>query len=217
MPNLMATTDADGRFEIHGAKKINEYELSVKRDPATGMIGRTVKLRDTPAYEPIVADIGVGKGIVLTGRLLDDQTGDPVSGGYVCVGVLSDNEFGEDSPGVRLARLLRLRGREGGRGRTARSSRRARCCSWPASDRPGSAKGRRSRQYQQLRTDPDYPQYFDKELSGFRSPGGVTTIIQGQWCKVLKLKPDETELTFDIRFKRASRFTVKCRTRTASP
>src|SRR5262249_35609323 len=97
MPRLFATTDADGRYEIHGAKKGNEYELSVKRDPAIGMMGRTVKLRDTPAYEPIIADIGVAKGIVLTGRFFDDQTGDPVHG-YVCVGVLSDNESAKSRP-----------------------------------------------------------------------------------------------------------------------
>src|SRR5262249_51454270 len=73
----------------------------------------------------------------------------------------------------------------------------------------GIGKGPTESKYQQLRTDPDYPQYFDKQMSGFRAPGGVTTIMQGQWCKVLKLKPDETELTYDIRFKRASQFTVK--------
>jgi hypothetical protein len=63
--------------------------------------------------------------------------------------------------------------------------------------------------YRQLKIDSAYPDYFDERMSGFRSPGGVTTIMQGQWCKVLKLKPDETEVKFDVRFKRASRFTVK--------
>jgi hypothetical protein len=60
-----------------------------------------------------------------------------------------------------------------------------------------------------MRIDPDYPQYFDKQFSGFRSVGGGTTIMQGQWCKVLKLKPDETEVKIDVRFKRSSQFAVK--------
>ena len=207
MPALTGTTDADGRYEIHGAKKINEYELSVKRDPATGMIGRTVKLRDTPAYEPIVADISVGKGIVLTGRLLDDQTGDPVSG-YICLGVLADNDSAKSRPEFDSPDCYDLADtKEDGVYRTVVPP--GPVLLMAGIRQTGVGKGPTESKYQQLKTDPDYPQYFDKQLSGFRSPGGVTTIIQGQWCKVLKLKPDESELTFDIRFKRASRFAIK--------
>jgi protocatechuate 3,4-dioxygenase beta subunit len=206
-PALTATTDANGRYEIHGAKKTNEYELSIKRDPKTGMIGRTVKLRDTPAYEPIVADIGVAKGIVLTGRLLDDQTGDPVAG-YVCVGVLVDNESAKVHPEFDSPDCYDFAdAKENGIYRTVVPPGPVLLM---AGIRPtGVGKGPTESRYQQLKTDAAYPQYFDKELTGFRSPGNSTTIMQGQWCKVLKLKPDETELTFDIRFKRASRFMVK--------
>ena len=63
--------------------------------------------------------------------------------------------------------------------------------------------------YQQLRTDPEYPQYFRKDISGFHSPGNVTTMIQGVYCKVLKLKPDQPEVTADIILKRSSTFALK--------
>jgi len=207
MPRLFATTDADGRYEFHGAKKGNEYELSVKRDPETGMMGRTVKLRDTPAYEPIVADIGVARGIVLTGRFLDDQTGDPVHG-YVCVGVLSDNESAKSRPEFDSPDSYDFaEANKDGVYRTVVPP--GPILVMAGIRETGIGKGPTESKYQQMKIDPDYPQYFDKSMSGFRSQGGATTIMQGQWCKVLKLKPDETELTFDIRFKRASQFTVK--------
>jgi RNA polymerase sigma factor (sigma-70 family) len=205
-PDLIATTGADGRYEIHGAKKAAQYELSVKRDEQTGFIGRSVKLPDTPAYEPIVADISVAKGIVLTGRLLDDQTGEPVPG-FVCVGVLADNEAAKARPEFDSPDCYDFANtKEDGVYRTIVPP-------GPillmAGVTPTGGKGTTESRYQQLKTDPEYPQYFDKQFTGFRSPGGVTTIMQGQWCKVLKLKPDETEVTVEVRFKRASRFTVK--------
>ena len=205
-PALTAITDANGKYEIHGARKANEYELSVKRDEQTGILGRKVTLRDTPAYEPIVADIGVAKGIVLTGRLLDDQTGEPVSG-FVCVGVLADNESAKirpefDSPDS----YENADAKKDGVYRTVVPPGPVLIM---AGVTPTGGKGYLESQFQQLKIDPDYPHYFDKEMSGFRSPGGATTIMQGQWCKVVKLKPHETEVKFDVRFKRASRFTVK--------
>ena len=39
LPDLTATTNADGKYEIRGAKKSSTYELSVKRDLKTGMLG----------------------------------------------------------------------------------------------------------------------------------------------------------------------------------
>ena len=36
-PRREATTDANGRYEIHGVKKTNQYQLSVKRDPEAGL------------------------------------------------------------------------------------------------------------------------------------------------------------------------------------
>jgi RNA polymerase sigma factor (sigma-70 family) len=206
LPDLMATTDKDGRYEIHGAKKANKYELSVKRDATAGILGRTVKLVDTPAYAPITADIAVTKGIVLTGHVLDDATG-KVLPGYACVGVLYDNGIAKTRPEFDSPD----------------------CYDFANTDKdgvyrtvvppgpvllmgglyPDTAKGVRLSDYEQLKTDPAHPEYFEKRMSGFRSPDNVTTIMQGQWCKVLKLKPDQAQVTVDMRFKPASRFTVK--------
>ena len=208
MPDLTATTDADGRYAIRGAKKANEYAVNVKRDPETGHIGRTVKAKDTPAYEPVTMDIGVTRGIVLTGRLLDDQTGEPVPG-FVCVGVLYDNETAKARPEFDSPDTYDFA--------NAKADGVFRTVVPPgpillmAGVTPTGGKGPTESRFQQMKTDPAYPHYFDARFSGFRSPGGSTTMMQGQWCKVLNLKPDETRVTVDVRFKRASRFEVKVR------
>ena len=213
MPDLHATTDAAGRYEIHGARKEARYELEVKRDVAAGLLGRTVKVGDTTGYEPITADIGVARGIVLTGRLLDDATGQPVSG-YACGGVLYDNEFvrkpGYDSPDCYDFAYTKADGVY----RTVVPPGPVLLMGGLSPD--GFHVGADA-YYQQMKIDAEFPQYFETRMHGFRSPDNGTTMMQGQWCKVLKLKPDQTELTMDIRFKPASRFTVKVRDAAGKP
>ncbi|HKB04375.1 MAG TPA: sigma-70 family RNA polymerase sigma factor [Gemmataceae bacterium] len=208
MPDLSAKTDAAGRYEIHGAKKTAEYELEVKRDAQAGFIGRRVKARDTPAYEPVTADIPTAKGVVLTGRLLDAQTGKPVPG-FVHVGVLYDNESAKDRPEFDSPDCYdRASTDKDGVYRTVVPPGPVLLMAGVLST---SNKGPTESMYRLIRTDPDHPQYFDDRLGGFRSPGNSTTVMQGQWCKVLKLNPDQAEATVDVRFERASRFEVRVR------
>jgi RNA polymerase sigma factor (sigma-70 family) len=205
MPELTATTDKDGRYEIHGARKFQSYDVYVKRDPAAGFIGRTVKAKDTPAFEPVVANIPTTRGIVLTGKLLDDTSGEPVAG-FVCVGVLVDNETAKTRPEFDSPDCYDFAEAEKGVYRTVVPPGPILVMAgvWATNDDKDQ-----SFKYEQMKIDPAYPDYFDKRLSGFRSGSNTTTVMQGQWCKVLKLKPDETEVKFDIRFKRAARFTLK--------
>jgi RNA polymerase sigma factor (sigma-70 family) len=213
MSELSATTDADGRYEIHGARKVASYDVYVKRDPATGFIGRTVKAKDTPAYEPVVADISTTKGIVLTGKLLDDTTGAIVHG-FVCVGVLVDNEAAKTRPEFDSPDCYDFAEATKGVYRTVVPPGPILVMAgvWATNDDKDP-----SFKYEQMKIDRDYPDYFDKRISGFRSGSNTTTVMQGQWCKVLKLKPDQTEVKFDIRFKRAARFALKVRDPAGKP
>jgi hypothetical protein len=213
-PRREGTTDADGRYEIHGVKKTNQYRLSVKRDAAAGFIGRKVTAADTPAYEPVTADVRTAKGIVLTGRLLDDETGGPLTG-FVCCGVLVGNEAARlrpeyDSPDCYDFAETKADG-------VYRTIVPPGPILVMAGVRGGAGKGPTESKYRQLRIDPEYPDYFDKQITGFRSGSDTVTAMQGQWCKVLKLKPDQTEVTFDVRFQRASRFRVRARDADGKP
>src|SRR5262249_4480384 len=83
-------TDAQGRYESHGARKAKAYMVEVSSDPATGHMACQARAADTPGYGPITIDIGVKKGVVVTGRVLDGMTRKPLPG-FVMTAVLSDN------------------------------------------------------------------------------------------------------------------------------
>src|SRR5262245_27118456 len=211
LPSLTATTDAEGRFEIRGAKKAQQYEFSVGRDVKASMLGRRVTAVDTPAYEPVTVNIGVAKGVIIIGRVLDDSTKKPVPG-FACIGILADNEFLKsrlefDTPDCYDFANTN----ESGVFRTVAPPGPVLLMGGP---NPGPNEGNKVYfKYEQLKPDPDYPRYFETsktgELFGFRSPGGATTALQGQYCKVLNLKPDQTEVTADVILKPASKFTLK--------
>ncbi|HLJ97341.1 MAG TPA: sigma-70 family RNA polymerase sigma factor, partial [Gemmataceae bacterium] len=58
---LSAKTDAQGRYEIRGARKCKEYEVRVKGDSAAGYLDSSGVATDTPGYQPVTADISVTK------------------------------------------------------------------------------------------------------------------------------------------------------------
>ena len=207
LPELSATTDANGHYEIHGAKKAASYELRVNRDVKAVFLGRTVKFLDRPAYEPIEANMTLAKGIVLTGRVLDTSTGKPVSG-FACIGILSDNEFVKSRPEYSSPDCydFAYTGKDG-RYRTIVPPGAILLMGGPM---PGPVDGEQPYfRYRQLRPDPDYPQYFSKNVLAFHSTGGSFMMMQGMYCKVLKLKPDQKEYTADVLITPASRFRVK--------
>jgi RNA polymerase sigma factor (sigma-70 family) len=205
LPEPSAKTDANGRFEIHGARKNANYELYVNRVVDQGLLGRTVKVRDTEALSPITADIALARGIVLSGRVLDTSTGKAVPG-FCCVGVLFDNEFVKKPEFSTPDCYDFANTNADGVFRTVVPPGSILLMGGP---HPTGGKQDVQFKYQQQKPDPDYPDYFDKTLSGFRSPGGGVTIMQGMYCKVLKLQPDLKEFTADVILKPASEFRVR--------
>ena len=110
---LVATTDADGKYEIHGARKNASYTVAVDGDPDTRHIAARVRVDDTAGYEPLTADIKVKKGVVITGKVIDTETKKPVRG-YATVSVTNDNKFVKDYPGfVPTERLTVSTGADG--------------------------------------------------------------------------------------------------------
>jgi RNA polymerase sigma factor (sigma-70 family) len=74
---VRAKTDAQGRYQIRGAHKAEAYLLEVESDPLAGYMPCQVWADDSPGYQPINADIGVKKGVIITGKVLDQMTGQP--------------------------------------------------------------------------------------------------------------------------------------------
>src|SRR5262249_5802857 len=94
---LSAVTDAEGKYEIHGARKAPTYMLSVPADPDTRHVAARLRAVDTAGLEPVTADIKVKKGVVITGKVIDTGTTKPVRG-FASVAILHDNKFVKDYP-----------------------------------------------------------------------------------------------------------------------
>jgi RNA polymerase sigma factor (sigma-70 family) len=110
---LSAVTDAEGKYEIRGAHKALTYLLSVPADPDTRHVAARLRAEDTAGFEPVMADIKVKKGVVITGKVIDTETKKPVRG-YATVSVTPDNKFVKDYPGfVPTERVTVATGEDG--------------------------------------------------------------------------------------------------------
>ena len=95
--HLSAITDADGRYEIRGARKTATYLVGVDADPDTRHVAARVQVADTAGYEPVTADVKVKKGVVITGKVIDTGTKKPVRG-YATIAIMADNKFVKKYP-----------------------------------------------------------------------------------------------------------------------
>jgi protocatechuate 3,4-dioxygenase beta subunit len=76
-----AKTDAQGRYQIDGIRKQSEYTVTAKGPPYfTATKSRVI---DTPAFEPVVVDFDLERGLAIRGRLFNKATGKPVEGTVV--------------------------------------------------------------------------------------------------------------------------------------
>lgn len=72
-------TDKDGRYELLGCPKSNEYTVNV--GPAAGQpyLASSFVFSDAPGLTPLTADIELVRGIALRGRLTEEGTGKPIA------------------------------------------------------------------------------------------------------------------------------------------
>lgn len=73
---LDATTDAQGRFELIGHAKAQQYQVNVVPENLP-YFGAVLVIADTPGLDPIVADIELTRGISATGRVTASADGQP--------------------------------------------------------------------------------------------------------------------------------------------
>jgi RNA polymerase sigma factor (sigma-70 family) len=209
---LSATTDKEGRYEIHGAhKSAKGYMVEVPSDPATGYMACQGRAADTPGLEPVIIEVRSRKGVVITGRVIDQGTGKGLPG-VVYVGVLADNAFAKDYP-------------EFGSGATFNGVETAGDGTFRIMTIPGPVllmggpdygkmpEGIRALlRYKPPIADPKYPQYFPQRRGPaevFFTLGGARSVVQGSFAKVLEIQPDARTVNQDIILERASVLPVK--------
>jgi RNA polymerase sigma factor (sigma-70 family) len=201
---LSAVTDAEGKYEIHGARKALTYLLSVPADPDTRHVAARLRAEDTAGFEPVTADIKVKKGVVVTGKVIDTDTKKPVRG-FATVTILHDNKFVKGYPEFELFDIGTFPTDENGVFRIVTIPGRVLLMG-------GSSGGDALTRYKPPIADPKYPQYFGNQqvggAPGATMPGAVlpyigvggnaTGVVKGNFCKVLEIKADAETVTQDI-------------------
>jgi RNA polymerase sigma factor (sigma-70 family) len=186
---LSAKTDAGGHYEIRGARKANLYTVNVPSDRKTRYLAAQLRVVDTAGYEPVTADIGAKKGVLVTGKVIDAATKKPMPG-YAKVSVLSDNPFAKDYPEFDLMGAASERTAADGTFRLV-------TIPGPVLLMGGPSDGRR---YKPLVLDPKTLRYFDTRAGQplFFAPGAAAGIVQGNFCKVLEIKAGAEVVEQDI-------------------
>jgi RNA polymerase sigma factor (sigma-70 family) len=201
-------TDADGRYEIRGARKSKSYLLDVDNNTTTGHVGCRVHVEDKPGYEPISADIGVKKGVIITGRVIDAATKKTLHG-IAYVGVLSDNSFAKKYPDVTFRSEGETREADNGMFRLVTLPGPVVLMGGPNFSRKANDISELA--YKPAAPDPNYPHYFKSEGADvvFSPPGGGISPVVGNYCKVLALEPDAGVVENDIIVEPATALPVK--------
>jgi RNA polymerase sigma factor (sigma-70 family) len=206
---LTATTDAEGHYEIHGARKAKRYLVQFMGDASAGYAPSQIWADDTTAYQPVPAELKVKKGVIVSGKVIDGATGQALPG-WAAAAVLSGNPFIKD---YHYDEIVTLNGAPF----VARSSGASADGTFRIVTLPGPVllMGGLYRQklppleaarYGEAIADPKYPKYFQigpalltyRGLKGFR--GGV----EGNFCKVLDVKPGTALVKQDIVLERGS-------------
>jgi RNA polymerase sigma factor (sigma-70 family) len=217
-PVLMAITDAAGRYEIHGARKGKEYVVTITDEVDTGyLLSGEARAADTPGYEPVSIDIPTAKGVLITGRVIDRSTGAVLPArerSCVYIAVLAGNPFAKKylltdrGPGI----VSRAFTAEDGTFRLV-------AIPGPVILMGGPERTELRSRYKQALSDPNYPNYFPKTpIPGtFAIFGGPFELIQGNWCKVLDIKPGTAEVNQDILLEPATAVALRMRDPAGKP
>jgi RNA polymerase sigma factor (sigma-70 family) len=183
---LKTTTGADGRYEIHGARKDKGYAILAKPDVDAGYVGCNLRADDTPGYDPVRVDVRMVKGVIITGRVFERVAGKIVpmqSACSVTAAALEGNSFVKANPGVDASGTSPT-------GEFTKSDGSFRIVTVPG---PVLLSGRPRElaticRFKQIDLDPNYPQYFIKKNGNrwFLGYGGTLGTVYFNWCKVLE-------------------------------
>ncbi len=200
-----ATTDKDGKFEFRGCRKHSAYIPEVAADPETGYLPAQVEVKDTPGYDPISVEIACARGIIVTGKMTDKETGKPLSG-LIFAEPMQENPFLKKYPTLNrgLAASQMSITRDDGSFRFV-------ALPGPVLVMAGLRVAQHEIMYKPPQADPVYPQYFHRRFGqlGYYTTNGGLANIRGCWCKVLDLKGTENGFTLNITLAPAARKTVR--------
>jgi RNA polymerase sigma factor (sigma-70 family) len=229
-PFVRTKTDAQGRFEFRGAHKAKTYSLYVDSDSSAGYLPTRIDAADTVGYSPVNVELRLKKGVIVTGKIIDKATGKAVPG-FAQFEKLVNNPFAKDYPEVTSQReetaedgafrVVVIPGPVllmGGYYPRSTKFERGPVVLLNGDFPPSSANFDyvEFSKYRRPVADPEHPEYFAKlptsrrrDAVGYLSYGGGIGLIQGNYCKVLDIKPGTAAVHQDMLLERASILEVK--------
>jgi RNA polymerase sigma factor (sigma-70 family) len=203
---LTAITDTNGRFEIRGSRKRSGYVVEVAADPKTGYLPSQVAATDIAGYAPIDVVIPCVKGVVLTGKMTNKETGQPLAG-VVFVEPMRDNPYLKKylgAEGERLSHIQHCVTRDDGSYRLV-------VIPGPVLVMAGLRTSQDEVMYQPARADPKYPQYFHTHWGAlaYVAASGGQMPVRGCWCKVVNAGAADRTFTQNIELEPAKRKPVR--------
>ncbi len=104
--NARATTDAQGRFTLPGFPKGNRYELMVLAGEKVPYFDTCLIVPDTAGLAPIDVNVECVPGIPMRLKLIDRETGQPVTGADVAYWLIYPNPHSREVPGFAPVRSI---------------------------------------------------------------------------------------------------------------
>lgn len=211
--HVTATSDKDGKYRLAGLTKGREYLLhTIPRDPKSPYLMWSARIADTAGLSPIRHDIQMTRGVVVTGRLLDRQTGKPVNGS-VRAAPLPDNKYFGTRPAYngysseRLSHEIR-----DGRFRVVTIPGTA--VLMAQAYVPGETLvGKPVNPFRPAGPDPDHPRYFARNGDGGYTIAAANNSVEftdgSNAIKVVDLKPDGGPVEIDLYVDRGQTGTLK--------
>jgi RNA polymerase sigma factor (sigma-70 family) len=96
---LRAVADRDGKYRLLGLPKGTGNALRVRPPDDQPYLMRLVRVTDAPGLEPVTADVELKRGVWITGRVTDQETGKPVWA-RISYAVDGDNPHLPEAPGL---------------------------------------------------------------------------------------------------------------------
>jgi RNA polymerase sigma factor (sigma-70 family) len=216
---LSATTDSEGRYEIHSARKSKAYMVEVTSDTASGHMAAQGRADDVAGYEPITIDLAVKKGVIVTGRVIDKGTGKPIPG-HVRTDALNANPYVKEYPEYESSAWMKSESTgPDGTFRTVAFPGAVILMGGPDTSRmpDGTLAWYR---YKPVAADPKYPDFFAMNSGlgpAYFGVDGAIRPMQGIACKVLEIKAGTATVEQDLIVEPATELPVKIRDAEGKP
>jgi RNA polymerase sigma factor (sigma-70 family) len=198
-------TDADGKYHLEGLPQTKDYHVFVGAPKGSVYLNRTAVAEAPPGAAPVRIDVDLARGVRVTGRVIDRQTGKGVQSG-IRFAPLPDNSY-YGKPGFDAYRHDRTMQATDADGRFQVTTIPGKSLLMVQTHGRDTVDGLEVCPYLTARPDPDYKDLFryDKDDNAwlFTSAGGGLEFLNIEnVVKVVDLKEDGGPVQVDLHVER---------------